>query len=276
MMGDMRQVTLTDGTRIACLQRTEALVLDHHVAGYFAHGVRVPAHGMVVDVGANVGVFAVRALQRAPGVRVLAFEPIPEICQVLRSNAERHGDGRLHVFDCGVSDREGEATFTYFPRSPALSTAHPEMWEEGEVDGFALAVSGTLRNAPPSLWWSRWVPTSMSGLLAGYLRGRSQRVHCVLRPLSDVFREQGVSEVDLLKIDCEGGELGVLQGIDEVHWPGIHQVVVEVHDRHGRLDEVVRLLRERGLQRLQVETEAGFEETVMHNVYASRAGGSDP
>jgi hypothetical protein len=38
------------------------------------------------------------------------------------------------------------------------------------------------------------------------------------------------SRVDLLKIDVEGEELAVLQGLDTAGWQRVQQVVVEVHD----------------------------------------------
>ena len=69
----MSHTSLADGTRIHCLRRSEALVLDQHVAGYFEHGVTLRDGDVVMDVGANIGVFAVRALQRFPRVRVVAL-----------------------------------------------------------------------------------------------------------------------------------------------------------------------------------------------------------
>ena len=59
-----------------------------------------------------------------------------------------------------------------------------------------------------------------------------------LKTLSSVIHEHNVDSVDLLKIDCEA-ELNVLQGISNEHWPRIQQVIAEVHDIDGRLDQVV-------------------------------------
>lgn len=41
---------------------------------------------VVLDVGANVGVFALAAMERWPGAKVECFEPHPETCQILISN----------------------------------------------------------------------------------------------------------------------------------------------------------------------------------------------
>ena len=82
----MKHARLADGTRIACLRVKEAQVLDRHVAGYLQHGVEIPPDGIVLDVGANVGVFGVRVAQRYPAARVYAFEPIPPIFEALQAN----------------------------------------------------------------------------------------------------------------------------------------------------------------------------------------------
>ena len=91
----MAITTLDDGTKVHCLVKSEAIVLDHHVEGYFSHGIQIAENDVVFDVGANIGVFGVRAVQRHQGVRVFAFEPIPEIYATLKKNSELHGDGRL-------------------------------------------------------------------------------------------------------------------------------------------------------------------------------------
>ena len=265
----MPVATLLDGTRVHCLVRSEARVLDQHVAGYFHHGIAIREGDVVFDVGANVGVFAVRAVQRFHGVSVYAFEPVPAIFAVLAQNARSFGAGRLIPLPYGTSDTAGELCFTYFPRSPALSTAQPEVWEE-DPEVFAQAVRGASRNS--DLWYARLLPDFLSGILARYLRGGGQQVVAPLRTLSSVIEERGITRIDLLKVDCEGAELPTLQGISPEHWPMVRQVVAEVYDTDGRLAAVRALLERHGLDQIAVEQEAGFEGLPLHNIYARRPG----
>ena len=104
-------------------------MLDHHVEGYLKHGISINDKNIVFDVGANIGVFSIRAIKKASDVHVFCFEPIPEIARVLRQNAELHGPQQITVLEKGVSSKAGKATFTYFPNTPALSTLHPEQWD---------------------------------------------------------------------------------------------------------------------------------------------------
>ena len=96
-------------------------------------------------------------------------------------------------------------------------------------------------------------------------------VVCPLRTLSSVLETESIERIDLLKIDCEGFELDVLQGIEPKHWDRISQVVVEVHDHDGRADAVEQLLRSHGLSHVVREQEAAFVDTQLVNLYARRA-----
>ena len=265
----MTTATLADGTEVFCLDRSEALVLDRHVHGYLEHGIEIRDGDVVLDVGANIGLFGIRAVQRFPAARVLAFEPVPDIYRVLAQNADRFGAGRMVTLPLGVADAPGRTRFTYFPNSPALSTSHPELWDR---DGASLAraVKGNIKAARKALWYARFVPGFLSGWIAKRLKHGARTVECDLVTISQVIEQHDLPRIDLLKVDCEGGELSVLQGIEDAHWPRIRQVVVEVHDLDGRLEQVKNLLSRHGLCRIVAMKEEGFEDTPLINVYASR------
>lgn len=265
----MRTATLADGTQVRCLVKSEALVLDHHVHGYLGHGVALHAGDVVFDVGANIGLFGVRAVQKHAGLRVFAFEPVPAIFAVLQANAATFGEGRLVALPCGLSRAPGHIEIDYFPNSPALSTADAAFWDKNP-GALREAVRGSVRNAPPELWYARLVPKFLAGAIAWQMRRGAERVRCELRTVSQVLRDHALDRIDLLKVDCEGAELDVLLGVDEADWPRIGAVVAEVADVDGRLDTVKALLVRHGLDRITVEAEAGFEGTPMVNVFAVR------
>lgn len=268
----MPTTTLPDGTRVSCVRRSEAQVLDLHVRGYLAEQPELSEASVIFDVGANIGLFGVRVCQSSPSAKVFAFEPIPEIHAAAQANSETYGPGRFQVFRCGLSATPGEARFTWYPNAPALSTARPEDWE-GEPGAFAEAVRGQLQAMPEQMWWARLVPNFLIPAVAWYLTRGAQEVVCPLRTVSEIVDEHGVERIDLLKIDCEGFELDVLRGVRPEHWPLVQRVVTEVHDLDGRVDAVLTLLRDSGLTEQRTEKEAGFEETRMVNVFASRPEG---
>lgn len=242
-------------------------MLDHHVEGYLKHGIQILDGDVVFDVGANVGVFAVRVMQKASNVKVFCFEPIPEIAAALTANANLHGKGNMVVIQEGVSSQLGEATFTYFPNTPALSTAHPEQWDENP-GAFKDAVKSTMKNPPDSMRWMRWIPTVFSGVIAHFLiRGR-RTVNCKLTTIEEVMKQHQLDRIDLLKVDCEGAEWDTLLGIGSENWFKIKSMVIEVHDENGRLENVKNLLLDKGFSRQVVEQEEGLENSKMYNLFA--------
>ena len=175
----MTKTNLNDGTPVFCLRKPEAKMLDHHVDGYLQNGISINDNDVVFDVGANVGVFGLRAIQKAKNVNAYCFEPIPDIYEVLKKNAITYGNGKIHTFQMGVSDSASRASFTYFPNTPALSTLHPEEWDK-DPKAFSRAVKGTMRNPPEGMKWMRLIPSFLSGVIAFFLVRGKKQVDCNL------------------------------------------------------------------------------------------------
>eukprot|EP00471_Norrisiella_sphaerica_P002218 CAMPEP_0184492322 /NCGR_PEP_ID=MMETSP0113_2-20130426/22865_1 /TAXON_ID=91329 /ORGANISM="Norrisiella sphaerica, Strain BC52" /LENGTH=1031 /DNA_ID=CAMNT_0026877047 /DNA_START=297 /DNA_END=3392 /DNA_ORIENTATION=+ len=79
----------------------------------------------IVDVGANIGLFALYCQKRWPFSRLLCVEPIPEIFHVLSTNLKGF-DNSVLCLQAGVSNKKSVATFRYYPEMPGESTMHPE------------------------------------------------------------------------------------------------------------------------------------------------------
>lgn len=265
----MKSTKLNDGTKVFCLRPPEAKMLDHHVEGYLQHGIEIKDHDVIFDVGANIGVFGIRAIQSYPNTQVYCFEPIPAIFEVLKGNADLFDSKRLHVLPYGVSDTNEEVVFSYYPNTPALSTFHPEDWDKDPKE-FSNAVKGSMRNPPPGMKWMKLIPTAFSGMIAKHLVKGKEQIKCSIKNTSAVIRELGVSKIHLMKIDCEGAELGVIKGINDEDWPKIESVVVEIHDNDGRLDFIKNLIENKGFTSIHIEKEMGLEDTNLYNLFATR------
>ncbi|QNP74396.1 FkbM family methyltransferase [Streptomyces roseirectus] len=186
--------------------------------------VRLPADALVLDVGANIGLFSYFVHRAAPTARILAFEPMPHTLAALRRNLALHGMAEtVTVRECALGARTEESVpFVYYPRAPGNSTRYPEQKE--------LQIDVLSREGSPDYVRRHYTGTRVPV--------RVERLSAFL---------SGGEPVALLKIDVEGAELDVLQGIDAAHWPLIGQIVLEVQDLDGRLDAVLALLELRGL-----------------------------
>jgi FkbM family methyltransferase len=226
----MAKAKLLDGTEVYCLRRPEAKMLDHHVDGYLQNGISIQDGDTVFDVGANIGIFGIRVLQKAKDVKVYCFEPIPDIAEVLSMNAKEFGNGHIHVMAHGVSNEPSRATFTYFPNTPALSTLHPEQWDENPT-AFRDAVKGTMKNPPDGMKWMGFIPPIFAGIIAKQLVKGSKKVDCELKTLSSVIDSENVQKIDLLKIDCEGGEYDIFTEENASYIRNnVDKIIVEYHN----------------------------------------------
>jgi len=62
----------------------------------------------IVDIGANMGSFAVYAAQSRPDARIFCYEPEQQNFRLLKQNIEINGlEGRVSVFHCAVASHNG-------------------------------------------------------------------------------------------------------------------------------------------------------------------------
>lgn len=265
----MHTTHLHDGTEVYCIRSAEAKVLDYHIAGYLQHGIQVSDNDIVFDVGANIGIFGLRTLLNHKNTQVFAFEPVPTIFAVLQKNAEKFGT-RFRVFKVGIGKEESKQTFQYYPNSPALSTAHPEVWDAHPED-LEKATLSQIRNAPPAFAFLRYLPSFVAKWVAKSLRSKPISFECEIKTVSQIIEKENVTRIDLLKIDCEGAEYDVLQGIADKDWDKIRQVVAEVYNADNRVEKVKQLLESKGFIHITVEEDNAVGGANLYNVYALRA-----
>ncbi|MGW2421406.1 FkbM family methyltransferase [Streptomyces sp. NPDC001709] len=234
-------------------------IYQHRV--YERHGIVVPSGATVVDAGANIGLFSLSVAQRA--ARVLAFEPCPPTYQLCAANLQLNAAATVQLHDAALGSRTGTAEITWYPGATGLSTLHPDPGAEAAtLHAIARREIETGAVDDAEAWREQ-----AAEIIEGKLRGRL--FPCRVLRLSDVLDMAGVSDVDVLKIDVQKAEANVLAGIDERHWPRIHQIVAEVHDIDGRLAELVHQLQTRGF-RTVTEADPMSRGAGLHYLYARR------
>ena len=210
-----------------------------------------------MDVGANIGLFALEAARR--GARVHAFEPLPATFGALSANARAEGDDQIRAHNLALGAALGAATFAYFPAMSALSTRFPELVQTNAPSGVMAALDDPVL-APKWSWFRRAPAPIRRALVALLVRllFQPQMISCRGETFSRVRRALGIERVDLLKIDVEGAEAEVLAGIEPGDWGRIEQIVMEVHDENGRLSQIETLLRARGYEvKSELEPQTG-------------------
>lgn len=245
-------------------------MLHHEIfatRAYFRNGISLPERPVVLDVGANIGMFGVYLALHHPGARVHLLEPVPETFALLERNLAPYGGrAELRPHRLALGDRRGTLDMLLDPAATFAATAEPEAVAASHAPGatperWAEALLQDLPRVYPGLlgrWAARCarLPALRRPLVRGVAAGvrhdarrraeRLRRVQAPVTRLSDFLRDQQIERVHLLKVDVEGSEGAVLAGIDEADWPRIEQLVVEVHDAAGRAESLRAMLAERG------------------------------
>ncbi len=243
---------------------------------YVRHGIELKAGDCVVDVGANVGLFTVFASQAVAGGcgsrkgRVLCIEPVPNTFRCLKDNlamysswCETHGENVATfvplclAVGCLSGEMHGQqGVFNYFPRAQGWNGMDCVADMAEMTRDLKVFIDNSIRNKSTSLpAWLVWIGQVVMGyapavyrlvirLATWYLLLGARHVSCEVTSLSEILRCHEVERVDLLKIDAEGSELLIVQGIESVHWETcIKAMVAEVHEKN--LKEFVELAREK-------------------------------
>lgn len=224
---------------------------------YLGAGIDLRDGDTVIDIGANIGMFALHVVEACPTARVIAFEPSPITAAVLRANLE--GRGSVQVREQGVGRARGRAVFRHYEKSSVFSgyATQPEL----DARAIRSIVADTLKQNGGD-------EADVDQLMHGRIEGTDFDTEIV--GVSDVIDELQLAEIGLLKIDAEKSEFAILDGIREEHWPRIRQIALELHERDpGDLERVQSMLRRRGL-RVQVCDDVVLAHAGLHTVLAWR------
>ena len=253
---------MDNGVSMYFYNRSEAKILYTEIfenKTYYKHGIKVPKNATIIDIGANVGTFSIFSMITFEYPKIYAFEPVSPIFNLLKKNASLY-KGDIKLFNIGISDKEEEVAFEYYPNTSTLSVRHSEYYNiREEVEQF---VTNSQERDTQKL-----ADDQMGELLEDRLV--NEKHNCQLRTLSQVIREQDIQHIDLLKIDAENSEMDVINGIDAEDWSKIDQVIIEVYDKNGRLENIKKRLIDYGFKVSAFQSEA-LDKTKFYDVYCTR------
>lgn len=215
---------------------------------YFQNGLSIADARCVIDIGANIGIFTMAVKLKAPEAAIYAFEPISDTFHVLEQNVRLLECADVYLYNVAVGSQDhGKEAFTFFPNMPGNSTAIPALKDDQKP-----------------------VMDHILGKETSDFLHQSEPRTAQVRTLSSIMREQGITGVDYLKIDVEGSEISVLDGIEEMHWPIFKQIVVETHSAQLR-EQVCETLNQHGFE---VFADLGLSSPVgISLVYGQRQQG---
>ncbi len=185
---------------------------------YRFNNTKLQDNPVIVDIGAGIGEFAIRAGAAFPGHRVIGFEPYNESFCYFQKNISLNGLTNVTPVEAAVSSLPGNLTID-------ISSGNPLQ--------FRTVANGQIES----------------------------KVNTVaLIPYLD---EHKIATIDVLKIDCEGGEYDILLPLKKHDLERIKFITMEYHEglsphNHHELH-----------QHLEA---AGFSVTCVPNIVHERIG----
>ena len=172
---------------------------------YRRPGFELRTDDVVIDVGANIGMFALWTEPQIPRGRLICIEPNPRALECLRMNVRQNDLRNVTIIAAAAGSENGTMELVCHPGWEALDSAAvdvPWFYTKSRMGKFTRwLVRGPLRQT--------------------YQEETAKPIIVQQIPLSRIMDEQGVATVNLLKIDCEGCEYEVLRSVDAAYWARI-------------------------------------------------------
>lgn len=150
----------------------------------------VPDGAVILDLGANIGVFSVYAATTARAVTIYAYEPTADFYRLMQENVRLNRlDGAVKCFNSAVGSNAQER----------------ELFVEGSELFF---------------------PT----LVAPHGDGATRKVRVPCTTLAEIVDANGLQRVDLLKMDCEGAEYEIFYSLPAAYFDRIKAIRMEYHN----------------------------------------------
>jgi FkbM family methyltransferase len=154
---------------------------------YRVKELTLPTGAVVVDIGANIGLFSIQVALQTPNCRVVAIEPVPECFECIKASV----------------------------RSFSLTNVEAHQLGLGRAKGLARV---------------RRAGRSLDNRLTCLAEGTNGEAPITVLSMDELFARLQLEDVELLKMDIEGGEYDVFSTVRSSTLLQIRTIVAEFHD----------------------------------------------
>jgi FkbM family methyltransferase len=207
----MEKCQLSNGLIIYSNARTplHELYKEIYRTQSYAHSAipAIKANDVVIDIGANIGMFSLFAAKVFSTVKVYAFEPAAESFALLKKNVLLNNLTNIKCYQCSVFSVTGEQTLYI------------------DIGSTADTMIQSRIKAPDSV--------------------KKERVPCL--SLDDLFSKYEIARCNFLKVDVEGSEFDIFLSASAQTLNKIDTIAMEFHEYEGqRGQELAALLKSNG------------------------------
>lgn len=226
---------------------------------YLSEGIELDNDACVIDVGANIGMFAIQAAMVSKNATVYAIEPVADIHKVLNTNVSLY-DLNIKTFNIGLSDTNCKKSINFYPKMSVMSGSSGDHDEEKDL-------IRTHIKAKLGKEYFNLNNDELDEIINSYLQ--SNEIECDFETFDFFIDRNFIKKIDLLKIDVEKAELQVLDGISPKNWSIVQQCVIELHDHEGSKNKILAILKANNFI-CKVRQYHTLVDTNLFTIYASK------
>lgn len=193
-----RRLSLKNGLEFTVRPNTSDISIVNEVFLYLAYDsvfdnapVSSDKKPVIVDIGANIGIFSVYAARRFPEARIISLEPMSDNFELIKENLRLNNmTSQVTPVKKGIGGSSGKAVLY---RNDDTDTGGGSLYM---VDKDAF----------------KGVTTEIE-----------------LTTLEDIFKEWKIEKIDIMKVDCEGGEYEFFYSTPRDILEKISSMIIECH-----------------------------------------------
>lgn len=164
--------------------------------------------------------------------------------------------GTFSLMMASVSPQAQVYAFEPNPENFQLLARNKSLNQLDNLYVFPLAVTGKEQEQVPL-----FIDSQNRGGHTLFGHGEMERVTVNAITLQNLFRENSITHVDLLKVDCEGGEYKIILDSEPEIWSTIKELVLEIHETPETLKSYSRK------ELLDYLGRIGFMYEIMREIY---------
>ena len=219
--GRLQLVDRRSGVRCTCTGSSTPVFAEvWHRHDYDVPRMQIRPNDIVVDIGANQGVFTCYAAYH--GARVYAFEPFPQSFETLQENVRSNGfENNVTARPWAIAGQNGTANLIYTDMlGGVMNSINLDYCQKKNLD-------------------------------------TQQQITVPCYTLAQIIEDMKIDRIRLCKIDCEGAELDILKQLTEKELRKIDSFVIECHPESYGLQELIGLTLNWGTHQISFADEIG-------------------
>jgi len=169
-----------------------------------AEKVIVSAVSPILDVGAHAGFFSIYAWALNENAKIFALEPEPENLKMLEKNLKANNIKNVKIIVGALAQNTEKRILTI---------------TKDNQNHFLADAKRTTRLTPNDKWVQSY-------------------------SLADVFKENKIKKLSLIKMDIEGGEYEILENLKTNEFHFFENIILEYHDtqnnHHQKIEQILR------------------------------------